>query len=52
MESLVVACSLKNGVDFKTTAPPPLSLKPIVRKILMEVRDRCSPLVGWKNKYE
>jgi len=52
MENLVVACSLKNGVDFKTIAPPPASLRPIVRKILVELRDRCSPLVGWKNEYE
>ena len=50
-ENLVVACSLKNGVDFNAVPPPPRSLWPVVRKILVEARDRCSPIVGWKNKY-
>ena len=45
-ENLVVACSLKNGVDFKTAAPPPSSLRPIVRKILVEVRDRAVRLLA------
>ena len=50
-DNLVVACSLKDGVDFKTMAPPPSSLYPILRKVLVEARDRCSPIFGWKNRY-
>jgi len=50
-ENLVVACPPKNGVDFKTLAPPPPSLRPVFRKILVELRDRCGPMVGWKSRY-
>jgi hypothetical protein len=51
MEEVAVACPPKDGIDFKTAPAPPLSLRPIVRKILVEARDRCSPMIGWKNRY-